>query len=335
MPERPTILLDPSPRRTAEIFGNDDLSRLSSLGEVVWVRDEPMPRSEFERYKDELDVIVTGSWRYPSPAEIPRLRAVMEVSGRHPTAVQFDYGSAFARNIRVLSCAPAFAPQVAEMGLAMALDAAREIAVGDAAFKAGRERYLAEGNRTTFTLFGKTIGFVGYGNLARYLQRLVAPFRCTLQAYDPWLPASFIEDNDVAPVDLPTLMGTSDVVFVLAVVSKENRHMIDRTLLESMKRGAVFALLSRAHVVDFDALTDVLHDRRIKAAIDVFPAEPLSADHPIRRAPNTVLSAHRAGSVTEDLLLIGRMVADDLEAIIAGVPPRRLQNAEPEIVGRL
>jgi len=88
-------------------------------------------------------------------------------------------------------------------------------------------------------------------------------------------------------------------------------------------------------VVDFDALTELVTAGRFRAAIDVFPQEPLPLDHPIRQAPNVILSAHLAGSVPKDLRNIGRMVVDDLEAIITGLPPLTMQVAQPEIVYRL
>jgi phosphoglycerate dehydrogenase-like enzyme len=88
-------------------------------------------------------------------------------------------------------------------------------------------------------------------------------------------------------------------------------------------------------VVDFAALTDLLLAGRFRAGIDVFPEEPLAADHPIRSAPGTVLSAHRAGSVRDGLWEIGRMVTDDLEAIARDLPPQRLQQAQPELINRL
>ena len=110
--------------------------------------------------------------------------------------------------------------------------------------------------------------------------------------------------------------------------------MISRPLLERIRPCAVFVLISRAHVVDFDALTELVLAGRFRAAIDVFPQEPLAPDHPIRRASGAVLSAHRAGSVQEGLWTIGEMVVDDLEAIVQGLPPRRLQLAEPETVAR-
>jgi phosphoglycerate dehydrogenase-like enzyme len=124
------------------------------------------------------------------------------------------------------------------------------------------------------------------------------------------------------------------VIFALAVPSTENQALLTRELLELIQPGAVLVLISRAHVVDFDALTELVLAGRFKAAIDVFPTEPLPLDHPIRQAPGAVLSAHRAGSVPEGLWEIGQMVVDDLEAIVRGLPPQRLQPAHPELIGR-
>jgi phosphoglycerate dehydrogenase-like enzyme len=125
------------------------------------------------------------------------------------------------------------------------------------------------------------------------------------------------------------------VIFVLAIPSPENRAMLDQDRLSRIKEGSVLALISRAHLVDFDALTELVSAGRFKAVIDVFPEEPLPKDHPIRKAPGVVLSAHRAGSVARDLRNIGRMVVDDLETMLAGLPPTEMQVAQPEIVYRL
>jgi phosphoglycerate dehydrogenase-like enzyme len=138
----------------------------------------------------------------------------------------------------------------------------------------------------------------------------------------------------VTPVALPTLLETSRVIFVLAVPSGENRALLSREMLERIGPGAVLVLISRAHVVDFDALTDLVLAGRFRAAIDVFPSEPFPPDHPIRRAENAILSAHRAGSVPEGMVEIGRYVVDDLEAILRGLPPRRMLAAEPELADR-
>ena len=69
-----------------------------------------------------------------------------------------------------------------------------------------------------------------------------------------------------------------------------------------------------------------------KAAIDVYPEEPLPLDHPIRKLPNVILSSHRAGAIGEALHNIGRIVTNDLEAILQGLVPQEMQIAQPEYI---
>jgi phosphoglycerate dehydrogenase-like enzyme len=108
--------------------------------------------------------------------------------------------------------------------------------------------------------------------------------------------------------------------------------MLTRDKLELIRPDAVLLLLSRAHVVDFDALTELLAQGRFRAGIDVYPQEPLPKDHPIRQVNHAVLSSHRAGAIGEALQAIGRIVADDLEAICRGLPPHQMQAAQPEFI---
>jgi phosphoglycerate dehydrogenase-like enzyme len=221
------------------------------------------------------------------------------------------------------------------MALAMALAASREIVAGDRAMRIGAERWGHAGNASTFLLYGQPVGLIGYGSIARCLRPLLAPFDCPITVYDPWLGEGYLRSQGVEPLALAHLLQTSNIIFVLAAPSNENQTLLSRELLAQIQPGAVLVLISRAHVVDFDALTDLVLAGRFKAAIDVFPLEPLPLDHPIRQAPGVVLSAHRAGSVKEGLWELGRMVVDDLEAITAGLPPQRLQLAQPELIGRV
>jgi phosphoglycerate dehydrogenase-like enzyme len=279
------------------------------------------------------EAIVCAGWPYGDAIrQAGQLRAILDVSGSFPQGLDYTY--CFAHGIRVLSAAPAFAPQVAEMALGMALAASRGIVAGDAAMRAGTERWLHAGNADTFLLYGKSVGMIGYGNLARALRALLAPFGCPISAYDPWLGDGFLRSEGITPLAPDELLARSKVIFVLAVPSVENRAFLSRELLQLIAPGAVLVLISRAHVVDFDALTEMVLAGRFKAAIDVFPTEPLPLDHPIRQAPGAVLSAHRAGSVAEGLWEIGRMVVEDLEAILRGLPPQRLQPAHPELAPR-
>jgi phosphoglycerate dehydrogenase-like enzyme len=246
-----------------------------------------------------------------------------------------DYDYCFTNRIRVLSVAPAFARPVAEMALGMALAAGREIVAGDQAMRAGVERWGRASNAGAFMLYDQPVGLIGFGNLAQALCPLLAPFGCSISVYDPWLGDSYLRSQGVEPRPLEQLLAGSMVIFVLATPSVENQALLSRELLQRIQPGAVLVLISRAHVVDFEALTEFVLAGRFKAAIDVFPVEPVPLDHPIRNALGAILSAHRAGPTAQGLWDIGRRVIDDLEAIVRGLPPQRLQVAQPELVGRL
>jgi phosphoglycerate dehydrogenase-like enzyme len=333
-PERRKVIVDPFFRSMDDIFSADDATRLEELVEVVWGRDQPMPLEAFTTSLPEAFAIVSGGWRYGDVLDdAPSLRAIFAVSGGWPP--ELDYVRCFERGIRVLSAAPAFAEAVAEMALGLALASSREIVAEDRLVRATHERWLSSaGTLGTFLLTGKRVGFVGFGNIGRRLRALIEPFGCELCAYDPWLTDAYLRDERVEPTSLRQLVETSRVIFVLATPTTENRALLSRELLELVQPDAVFVLVSRAHVVDFEALTELVLEGRFRAAIDVFPSEPLDPAHPIRTAPGVVLSPHRAGLVQEALWEIGRRVVDDLEAMVSGLPPRRLQVAEWELATR-
>jgi phosphoglycerate dehydrogenase-like enzyme len=331
MSGKPKVLVDTHYRKMASIFSPNDLERLYKMADIIWGKDEPMPQAEAIEALKEADVLIGTDWRYGDALDHAKnLRAYISVGGNLPEGL--DYDKCFQKNIRVLSCAPAFGLQVAEYALGLALAGARGICRGDAAMKAGNETYFE--NVGTFVMSGQPIGIIGYGGIARALKPLLEPFKSRIAVYDPWLVDGYLRTLGVEPMGLEQLLETSKVIFVLAVPSKENAALLSREMLEKIQPGAVLVVVSRAHVVDFEALTDMVEAKRFTAAIDVFPVEPFTKEHRIRHAPNVILSAHRAGSVKEELWQIGSMTVDDLEAILRGLPPQRMQVAQPELSKR-
>ncbi len=334
---KPRVIVAPDFRSMEEIFDAPTLQRLDDLVEIEWGRDGPMPRDAFTAALQEAVAVVFGTWHYGRTAireSGSSLRHVFEVAGGHRHE-DLDYAACFERGITVGGCAPAFGPAVAEMALALSLAAARLVTEGDARFRAGQERWLHAGNEGAMTLHNRTIGFVGAGGLARHLQPLLEPFGVRFLAHDPWLTREALEARGLEPVDLETLFDESDLVYVLAVPTPGNRHLVSRELMELLRPGNVLTVVSRAHLVDFDAMTEMVLAGHFRAAVDVFPTEPLESEHPIRQARGAVLSAHRAGATPEALLEIGRMVVDDLEALLSGREPTRMQYATPGLIERL
>ena len=329
---RRVIVLDPYPRPLDLIFTAGDRTRLESLGPVSW-HDGP-PRVDVEALLPEA-VAVVGQTALPKERLdlAPKLRAVVNVEGNFLPNV--DYEECFRRGIQVLVISPVFGQPVAELALGLALAAARDIPRGDAEIRAGTEALYDEGaNQGSFLLSGKTLGLVGCGNLGRSLLPLLRPFRGEILVHDPWLQDAVVRGLGATPVGLDELFARSRVVFVLSAVTTENQGLIGSSHLASLAHGSVVVLVSRAAVVDWDALLDAAASGHLKVATDVFPEEPIPAGERARRVPGTVLSAHRAGNVPEIWPLVGGMVVDDLEWILRGLPPRRLTRAEPETVAR-
>jgi phosphoglycerate dehydrogenase-like enzyme len=328
------IIVDPLPRTLAMICDAPTRARLEALGPLVVHEDGRMPDHVVDRHLPDA-VAILGQTAMPAErlGRAPQLRAIVNVEGNFLPNV--DYEAAAARGVHVLNASPAFALPVAEMALGMAIDLARGISGADRAMRAGAEVYGLDGNEDAFLLTGSPVGIVGFGDLGRELHRLIAPFRCPVSVYDPWLPELAIRAAGAEPAPLDDLLAASKVIFVFASVTSENEGFLGRAQLERIQPGAALLLMSRAGVVDFDALTDLVAAGRFTAATDVFPEEPLAPGHPARSLPGMLLSPHRAGGMREAFLQIGRLAVADLELIVRGLPPQVCKRAERETAGRL
>jgi phosphoglycerate dehydrogenase-like enzyme len=186
-----------------------------------------------------------------------------------------------------------------------------------------------------FSLFtGCRVGIIGFGDLGQAFRPLVRPFRCPVKVFDPWLPEREIVRHECGPATLGEVLSSSDAVFVFASATSENQGFLSKREFDLIKPGGIFVLMSRAAVVDFDALTAATRSGRLRVATDVFPEEPFTKHHPIRDLPNVVLSAHRSGGMPEAFLEIGRMVLSDVELLLRGLPPTSCKVAQPETVSR-
>jgi phosphoglycerate dehydrogenase-like enzyme len=259
------------------------------------------------------------------------LKAIFNVEGNFLPNV--DYGYCFRNGIRVLNISPVFAEPVAEAALGMAIDLARGITRSDRGFREGNETYGLAANQNAFSLFRQNIGFVGMGDLGRALMPLLSPFGCRIRAYDPWLPADYLRTLGCEAASLEEVFRSSRMVFVVAGVTSANQRFLGAEQFAWMQPGSGLVLVSRAAVVDFDAMLDFADKNYIRVATDVFPDEPLPANHRARSTKNTLLCAHQAGALEAAIKRIGKMVVGDAELIARDLPPLLCKSAQPETVG--
>lgn len=331
-PADPVILLDPHPRRLERIFDEPTKRRLERLGRVLWHDGSPAAAEHIDRHLPQAIALIGQSPLDKARLDrAPHLRAVFNVESNFLPNV--DYAECHRRGIPVLSTAPVYARPVAEMVLGMAISLARRMHEADAALRAGKE--FKGDNHDSFLLHGKPLALVGFGNLGRALLPLLRPFSREILIHDPWVHPSVLRELDVIPASLDECFARARVVFLLAANTTENTGRIGQRHFSSMQRGSVVILASRAELVNFPELLAAAASGHIRAGIDVWPIEPVPRDEPGRSTPNTLIQAHRCGSVPEIQTLIGQIVVDDLEAILAGLPPQRCQRAVLETVTKL
>ena len=303
VPGQGVILLDPFPRRIDRIFDQATKQRLEQFGRVIWHDGAPAPAEHIDRYLPEAIALIGQSALDRARLDrAPRLRAVFNVESNFLPNI--DYAECHRRGIPVLSTAPVYSQPVAEMVLAMAISLARRMHEADAALRIGKE--FKGDNHDSFLLHGKTLALVGFGNVGRALRPLLRPFSQEILVHDPWIHPAILRDLEVIPASLEECFDRARVVFLLAAITAENQGRIGRRHFESMEKGSVVVLASRAEIVNFPDLLAAAASGQIRAGIDVWPQEPIPPDEPGRRTPNTLLQAHRAGSVPEIQPLIGQ-----------------------------
>ena len=333
--QRPLILLDPYPRPVDLIFDQETKARLEALGEVIWHDGPPASADFIDRHLPKTAILI-GQTALPKARldRAPLLKAVFNVESNFLSNI--DYADCHRRGIHVLSTAPVFAKPVAEMALGLALSAARRIHEADVAIRTNQESLYGErDNQDSILLHGRTLALVGFGNVARALLPLLRPFGGEIIVHDPWIHPTVLRDLGVIPVSLDECFARGTVVFLLAATTTENAGKIGRDQFAKMRRGSLVVLVSRAGIVNFTDLLDAAAAGHIRAAIDVWPEEPIPPDHRARHTPNTILQAHRAGNIPEIWPWMGQMVVDDIEQVLQGLPPMRCQRAQLETVTRL
>ena len=205
---------------------------------------------------------------------------------------------------------------VAEASLMMALAGLRKVSGFVRLMDAGG--WLHD-DFTGASLFGRTVGLHGLGVIAQEFVRLLGPFGCDVSAYSPHCPDDVFERLGVRrETDLAALYSENDVVSMHASDTPENRHVVNKEILDGMKDGAVLVNTGRGAVIDEAALAEKLKERNIWAVLDVYEEEPLPEDSPLRGLTNVLLLPHCGGPTADQRGDMGRRALKNLTRYVNG-----------------
>ncbi|GAA3564949.1 hydroxyacid dehydrogenase [Microlunatus spumicola] len=245
----------------------------------------------------------------------PRLRLV----ARYGVGVDaVDLAAAQARGVLVTNTPGANTGAVADLAVALALAALRDVVPGDRGVRTRSSR-VTRGRE----LGSLTVGVVGFGRIGQAVAARLTGFGSRVLAYDPFLAAERATALGAEAVGLEELAGRSDVVTLHA---PGDAVLVDTALLERFRPGTVLVNAARAALVDERAVADALRAGRLgRYAADVLdddgPDAPLLADD---LADRTTFTAHAGAHTVEAVDAMGRGAVDAVLAVLTGREPAHL-----------
>lgn len=286
----------------------------------------PIPEAELIPLLADCDAVIASSDPYTESlfAACPRLKVVSRCGVGFDSV---DVPAATARGVVVTTTPGAMTDAVADYTWALILGLARRIPEGDALMRSG-----GWGEFPGRLIAGKTLGIIGLGAIGRGVARRASGFEMTVLACDPAYSSTYDLPADLPPIEITSLddlLARSDVVSLNAPNLPETRGMMNAERFARMKPTAYFINTARGQLVDEASLLDALGRGVIAgAAIDVYAEEPLPAEHPLRTAPNCLLTPHNAFNAMEAAETMSLLSAENVLAAMRGSVPPGILNLE-------
>jgi phosphoglycerate dehydrogenase-like enzyme len=299
-----------------------DWSPLSARAEVVFFARAFDDEDDAAAQLADFEIVLSMRERTAMPASfinrLPKLRMLGITGARNAS---LDTEACTARGISVCSTEGGAGTEAApaELALGLLLAVARTIPAADANMRAGR---FQEGLPVGISLSGKTFGIIGLGRLGSAMAGFCRALNMNVLAWSENLTAEKAQAAGAALVAKEELLSRSDAVSIHMVLSPRSRGLIGASEIARMKPGAILINTSRGPIVDEAALIEAVQSRKIIAALDVYDREPLPADHPLRHAPNTVLTPHLGYGVRETWAVFYGQSIENALAFIDGKPVR-------------
>ena len=235
-----------------------------------------------------------------------------------------DLLAAQQRGIFVANVPDYGAEEVSDHALTLLMSVARRSVTRDHAVRGGA--WNVSPGEKMYRIAGRALGLVGYGRIARALERKMRGMGVVRAlVYDPLLePSAFA---DVESVDLNSLCQQSDFISLHAPFTRDTSHIINSTRIALMKPTAILVNTARGGLIDETALIEALRSKRIfGAGIDVFEHEPPCPDHPLFALDNVVLSDLTAWYSEESAAELQTKAAEEVARVLQGEPPRHWVN---------
>lgn len=222
---------------------------------------------------------------------------------------QVDIKACKQKGVAVFNAPYSNTRSVAELVIGASIMLIRKIVDKNTAAHKGIWNKEAKGS---YELRGKTLGIIGYGNIGTQLSIMAEAMGMKIQYYD--IETKLPLGNAKAAKSIKDLVSSSDIISLHVPETNQTKNLINKTIISQCKQGSILINYARGEVVDLDALSKAIIDKKMAgAAIDVFPVEPEKNGDtfttPLQGIPNVILTPHIGGSTEEAQENIGEDVS--------------------------
>jgi D-3-phosphoglycerate dehydrogenase / 2-oxoglutarate reductase len=297
---------------------------LDGLGELVALKTKTP--DEFIAEAADCDALL-NTYAGPITAEVMARMPKCRIIARYGIGVDtIDLEAATKAGIIVTNNPTYCIEEVAEHTMALVLACARKVAFYDRLVRASR--WEVPPGKPMFRVFGRTLGLIGFGNIARQVAVRAHAFGMRVLFADPFVAERHLDAPD-KKVELPELLAESDFVSLHPPLTTETRKMMNDDALSRMKRTAFLVNCSRGPVVDTDALVRALDAKTIAGcALDTTDPEPLPDPHPLRGRDNVVITPHVAWYSEQALVGLQAGAPGEVRRVLKGEWPVNVVNRD-------
>jgi len=295
---------------------------LGELAEIVALRTKKP--EEFLTEARDCDALL-NTYAGPITAETMAGMPKCRIIARYGIGVDtIDLEAATKAGIIVTNNPSYCIEEVAEHTMALLLACARKIPFYDRMVRSGR--WEVPPGKPIYRLVGRTLGLVGFGNIARAVAVRAAAFGMRVLYADPFVKEGQF-DAPAKKTELDSLLSESDFVSLHPPLTPDTRQMMNDRAFSRMKPSAFLINCARGPVVDTDALVRALDAKKIAGcALDTTDPEPLPDPHPLRGRENVIVAPHAAWYSEQAMAGLQAGAPGEVRRVLTGEWPLNVVN---------
>lgn len=300
------------------VFPSLDLerSKLDTIGAFL-VESPSNHQEDIISVAKSADAILVGY--APITSEIINSLRKCKIIARYGIGVDnIDIKAANQKGIYITNVPDYCVDEVSNHTFALLLALARKIVILDCTVKKGVWSY--NNHRPIYRLYGKVLGLIGFGKIARDLVKKVKHFGFDILVYDPYVSLEISKEYDVKFVSKKEILKESDFISLHLPLTPETKYMISKKELKKMKKTAYLINTSRGLLVDEKALCIALEEKWIAgAALDVLSNEnEIDVTQPLLKFENIILTPHVAFYSEESIKDLRMKAVDEVIRALTG-----------------